>query len=353
MELEVSPTDVSLRNMLWSGRVIANGESMVAIPTAAGETVRFELKREAELARPAMFAVWLQAIRAISLTATFTPCIAVVLYGMWRGYPVRPLEAVLAILGALLLQVSVNLSNDVEDHLRLIDLPGSLGGGGMIQKGWLSARSVSRVAKVTLVLGLLAGVPAFVRNPLELIAIGALAGLGTLGYSGWPFGLKYKALGDLAVFLMCGPCLTLGMSFAAFGRFDLGMIIVGLYFGLAAVGILHANNFQDMQIDRERGAMTVAHVLRRGGSRVYFAFLYVAAFASVGVGVAMRVLPVTAMLPIVIGGALATRLVLRVVRASDLGAPHLRLVRIEAAQTHLALGVLFIVAQGAALYFPR
>ena len=53
------------------------------------------------------------------------------------------------------------------------------------------------------------------REP-ALLGVVAIAALGAWGYSSGP-GLKYRALGDLAVVLLCGPVLTVGFALAAFG----------------------------------------------------------------------------------------------------------------------------------------
>ena len=245
------------RAALWSGTVEHAGTLHRVLPkrvedTAHGRELEVELAPLQASDRPPTFALWLAAIRAISLTATLTPAAAVWLYGRVMGWPLHPLIGGLAVLGAVLLQVGVNLLNDVEDHLRLIDLPGSLGGSGVIQRGWLSAQQVRRGAWVAFAAGVLCGLPAVVTEPMVLAGVAALGLLGAIGYSARPLSLKYVALGDLAVLLLCGPVLTLGAAASAFGRIDGGVLWLGLWFGAAAVVILHVNNMQDIEVDRSR-----------------------------------------------------------------------------------------------------
>lgn len=315
--------------------------------TEGGEV---ELLVGAEPGRPSTARVWLESIRAISLTATGTPAIAALLAVAVAGQPISWPVSLLAVLGALLLQMSVNLDNDVEDYKRLIDLPGTPGGSGVLHKGWLSAAQCATAARALLVLGLLAGVPTLLRAPGPMAVVGLLALIGTAGYSGKPFGLKYRALGDLAVILLCGPVLTLGVGVAATGALQAPLVPLGLAFGLLAVGILHTNNLQDMEADRARGAATVAGLLGESGSKAYLVLLYVLGVAawiytalSLHMGLFLAV-PALALVP-------TARLVGKVLRAPSLAAPELALLRIEAAQTHLAWGVLFIVALGTALAF--
>lgn len=318
-----------------------------------GADARVVFERIAPRTTGSRLGVWIRAVRPVSLTATATPCLATLLYGLAVGWESNGLVAATAALGALVLQLAVNLWNDAEDHTRLIDLPGTLGGAGVIQEGLVSARTVARVAKACLVLGLLAGVPALLRAPGPLLAIGLVALVGTAGYSGRPFGLKYRALGDLAVLVMCGPALTLGFAFAAFGRADATVLALGATFGAAAVGILHANNWQDADVDRARGASTVAGLLGPSRSKAYLVAVYAAAFAAWAVGWALAArgaglhvvalaLPALALVPV-------GRVVAKVLGARDANAPGLALVRVEAAQAHLALGLALAAGLGGAL----
>ncbi len=314
--------------ILESGTMIVDGQAVAVVPTSVDETSVQLVPVDPAADRPPAPSLWWRAVRPISLTATATPALAMIVYGVRHQWAIDWRIAIPALLGALLLQVAVNLLNDVEDHLRLIDLPGGPGGAGVIQRGWLTARRVRRAAFGALALGVLCGAPALFRAPLPILAIGALGVLGTLGYSGRPFGWKYRALGDLAVLALCGPGMTLGMSWAAFGRGGLAPWLLGGYFGLLAVAILHANNLEDRELDRRRGAVTVAQQLGARGGRAYFVLLYLVAFALPPLAWwAGAIGPIAAFLPLV-------------------GLPVIALPpnRLRAAQAHLALGVLFLLA---------
>lgn len=298
---------------------------------------------------------WLQAIRAPSLTATFAPCLATLLLGVLQGWDLRPLLAFFSVLGVLSVQIGVNLMNDVEDDARAIDRPGTLGGSGVIQDGSVPAAAMRRAAALAFGLGAALGLPAILVEPWLLVLV-AIAAFGAWGYSSG-VGLKYRALGDVAVLALCGPVLTVAFALAAFGRADGLVASLGLALGLAAVGILHVNNFQDMDNDRGRGVHTVALSLGVGGSRLYLVVVYVLALAIwplsaliAGLHVAAALLPVVAALPL-------ARLVSRLLMASrdpehpetGLTRPELALVRIDAAKAHLALGALVSLGLGVAL----
>lgn len=299
--------------------------------------------------------IWLRAVRAPSLTATFAPSLATLLLGLAQGWVIRPWLAVCAVFGVLMVQIGVNLMNDIEDDRREIDRPGTLGGSGVLQDGTLSAAALRKVAYLAFGLGLLLGLPTIVAEPWLLVLVAASA-CGAWGYSSG-VGLKYRALGDVAVLLLCGPVLTVGFAIAAFGRFDVLVVALGLALGLAAVGILHTNNLQDMDNDRGRGARTVALALGVTNSTRYLVAVYglallvwpVAVLAA-GLHPLAAVIPLVAVVPVV---GLVRRLVVAVVdpRGASVGlaSPELALVRVDAAKVHLALGSLVSLGLVAAL----
>lgn len=334
-----------LREVLLRGFVVHQGSERRAVPIRVDEAARaveLRLLSPSELPNPSTFGTWWKSIRAISLTATATPALAVLLLVWQRGEHVR-LACLPAVLGAVCLQIAVNLLNDVEDHLRLVDLPGGLGGAGVIQSGQLTAKQVRRAALAFLTFGIVLGLPALIADPAPILLAGAAGALGALGYSGKPFGLKYARLGDLAVLALCGPGLTIGVSYAARGTMDLGVVLLGLYFGLAAVGILHVNNLQDAALDKARGVRTVAQLLGKVGSRGYLVLLYVVALACPWLLVLRHQLPIAAATASLLGVPLVWALLAPVVRGDDLSAPRFTLLRVKAAQTHLALGMLMVL----------
>ncbi len=296
--------------------------------------------------------LWARAVRAPSLSATGAPCVAVLLLGLLQGWSVNPLLAFFSVLGVLAVQISVNLLNDLEDLKRRIDVEGTLGGSGVMQEGLLQPREVQRAAIICLALGILFGLPAVFAQP-QLLWLIAFSGVGALGYSHGP-ALKYRALGDLAVLLLCGPVLTIGFSLAAFGRFDALVLALGMAFGFAAVGILHVNNFQDIDNDKRAGAVTVARLLGVSGSRVYLVSVYALAVSVWPIVASAEGLPLLSVLVPCLGFIPAFWLTRRLWTASrqgleGLGRPELRLVRFDAAKVHLAIGICVSVGLGLSL----
>src|SRR5260370_25945323 len=116
--------------------------------------------------RPGAFAVWIQAIRAQSLSAAAIPVLLGVAIAAREGFFSLG-RMILALVGAMAIQAGTNLINDYYDYRSGADSEQSLGPSMVIQRGLLSADQVWR-----------GGIVAF--------AIGALMGLYLVYLCGWP-----------------------------------------------------------------------------------------------------------------------------------------------------------------------
>lgn len=337
-------TQLALRTGIGPG-----GTRWIAREWIAPDRVVFE-ELERAPTRPGGIGPWLLAIRAFSLTATLTPGLAVALWLHSLGVALDWISGVCGLLGVIGLQVATNVFNDVADYERLIDLPGTQGGSGVIQSGWWTPAALTRLAWVSLSLGAVAGATAMLRQAeaawwvLGVVAL--MGGLGALAYSNRPAGFKYRALGDLLVLLLCGPALVIGFALVWGGDPSLlthpGLWAIGGVFGLLATALLHLNNLQDMILDASRGATTFALKLGYSASQRYAVALYllsavivIAAAASGGVsglprGVALGLVPLA---------LLSVPLSRSVLQASGPDSPLLAGARMRAAQIHLATGL--------------
>jgi 1,4-dihydroxy-2-naphthoate polyprenyltransferase len=345
--IEMSLSNPALREILLDANFESEGRQWLALPrevidvSSTDKRVVLALHaREDRPKRPKNFGFWLQTVRAPSLTASATPGLAVLFFGLALGWEANFALFSMAILGALFLQIAINIWNDVYDHLRLIDLPGTAGGSGILLEGTLSARQLNKLSWVCLIIGVALGLPVLVMQPALMTVIGGVAVLGVLGYSGPPLNLKYRALGDINVFLLCGPLLTAGFSIAAFSRVSSDILLIGAYFGLAAVGILHSNNLQDIPVDGKRGARTLASLLGFRQARHLLWIVYVLAWLSLLASSLHGAMPLLALLPTVLAIPLAFAHSRAALSASGPESGRLAGIRIKTAQLHLVMGLL-------------
>lgn len=84
-----------------------------------------------------------------------------------------------------------------------------------------------------------------------------LAALLTVSYTGKPAQLKYRALGDLVIFVMFGPMLMLFVVLAVTTTLSTSALALTLAHsvpvGLQTVAVLHANNARDAVEDKAAG----------------------------------------------------------------------------------------------------
>ena len=121
------------------------------------------------------------------------------------------------------------------------------------------------------------------------------------------------------------------------------MVCAGLIFGFASLGILHSNNLNDLEIDHQRGARTIANQIGFKRSQKYFSFIY---FSILAVGVVAALLggvPAWFSLAPGVAGIKVLQMVNRVKQASGPLSPAINMIRFEAAQVHLLMGAGYLV----------
>jgi len=196
---------------------------------------------------------------------SFTLTLSVWLFGLslayWRAGYIDVIHSLLALPGLVALHASVNLVNDYFDAKYGVDRPGVgtveyrphpvihgiLGYQGTLAAAGLGAAIAFAAAAFIAASG----------KPLALPLALAGALLGFL-YTAGPVRLKYRGLGEAAVFAAFGPLMVLGVYYVATGSPDTLAAVAGAPLGLIIAAVLLANNVRDAETDRRAGVMTVA-----------------------------------------------------------------------------------------------
>jgi len=201
---------------------------------------------------------WVIASRPWSFTASLIPVIAITAYLYWKsgieGWEnCNWVNAFLSLPMLIFLQAAGNLIGDYYDHIRGVDLPGSLNGVRHIQSGKFTPREVLHYGYVMLAIAALLGLLILWRSDWSALWIGA-AGLAMVWFYPW---LKYHALGDVDVLFGYALLPALGVSFVVTGIYHWEVLLICLSFGLLTVAILHANNTRDILNDKRAGIQTM------------------------------------------------------------------------------------------------
>lgn len=200
---------------------------------------------------------WWLAIRPRTLPAAFAP----VLVGAalaFAGGAFRPLAALAALFGALMIQIATNLVNDVADFNRGTDNEHRLGPTRVTQAGLLTPRQVWGGAALAFGLAALAGVYLIAVGGWPLLVIGLLSILAGSAYTAGPYPLAYNGLGDLFVFIFFGLVAVGGTAYVAGGSLPPATWPAGAAVGGLIVNILVVNNIRDIETDRAGGRTNIA-----------------------------------------------------------------------------------------------
>jgi 1,4-dihydroxy-2-naphthoate octaprenyltransferase len=228
---------------------------------------------------PSWFRKWWVATRAFALPAsTLSVVFGSVLAVTIGEAQFNLLLFLMALVGMGVLHTGANLLNDVYDYKRGIDQQVNPVSGSVV-RGWITLREGLFAGWLFLIIGSLLGFYIFSRVGMPILWIG-LAGvsIGVL-YTWGPLPLKFNALGDLAVFLNFGVLGTLGAWTVQTGSVSWVPAVWAVPMSLLVVGILHSNNWRDINHDTGGGIRTMASLLGDRRSEGYYAFLLLAPFA--------------------------------------------------------------------------
>lgn len=226
-------------------------------------------------------------------------------------YSPNILNIALALLGALLAHISVNVLNEYSDYKTGIDFntpktPFS-GGTGQLPAGLLNPRKV------------------------QIFGIACLLGVGAIGiYFVWEYGwtiIPLGILGILVVYLytthltkdpiLCaiapglgfGPLMVLGAYFAQTGEYTLAAGMASMIPGFLVSNLLLLNQFPDVEADRAGARRHLLITQGRQTSAKIYAALIIATYLWLIASVVLKILPVTALL-----GLLTLPIALKTVR---------------------------------------
>lgn len=202
-------------------------------------------------------AQWIQGARPRTLPAAIAP----VLIGSAAAYEMdafRPVNALLAALVALFLQIGVNFANDYSDGIRGTD-EDRVGPLRLVGSGAAEPLLVKRAAFGAFGLAMLFGlVLVIITQAWWLILVGVGCVLAAWGYTGGKNPYGYLGLGDLFVFVFFGLVATLGTTYTQAGQVSLAAVIGAIGTGLIACALLMANNVRDIPTDTVAGKKTLA-----------------------------------------------------------------------------------------------
>ena len=247
--------------------------------------------------------LWIMAIRAYAFPASIIP----VLYGSVIAVLLNPeikfnfLLFLLTLTGAMLVHVGTNLINDIYDFRKGIDKEdkeiGIPHGGSMVlSRGFLTEKQIKAGAWISLVASALIGFYLYTQSGPFILYLTIFGFLSAVFYTASPVSLKYKALGDIQVFLSFGTGMTLGAYIVQTKEFSWIPVILSIPIGFLIDAILHSNNIRDIKFDGRFGIKTLPILIGEKLSKYFYYFLVLGAYASIIIFVLTGLLPWFALL---------------------------------------------------------
>ncbi len=230
-------------------------------------------------ARPSALRTWRLAVRPATLPAAASGVVVGLGAALAVGTPLRLDTALGCLAVALLLQVLANLANDLSDYRRGADTPDRAGPTRVAAAGLVTERQLE--VAIGLVIGLagLVGLWLVVVGGPVLLAVGVLAIVAALAYTGGPFPYGYRALGDVFVFIFFGLVAVVGTAYLQALRLNPLFFVAAIPVGALTTAILVVNNLRDIPTDAAAGKRTLAVVLGRRRTALEYALLLGVAFA--------------------------------------------------------------------------
>jgi 1,4-dihydroxy-2-naphthoate octaprenyltransferase len=230
-------------------------------------------------ANPRGFRVWVAAARPATLPAAAAGVAVGLGAALGVGTPFRIDTAIGCLLVALLLQVAANFANDLSDFRRGADTETRVGPLRVAAAGLVTERQLEVAIAIVLVLAGVVGLWLATIGGWVLVALGALAMVAALAYTGGPFPYGYRALGEVFVFVFFGLVAVVGTAYLQALRLDPVFLAAAVPPGLLITAILVVNNLRDIETDAAAGKRTLAVMIGKRRTQAEYGALLGVAYA--------------------------------------------------------------------------
>ncbi len=233
---------------------------------------------EAQAFEAGGIAPWIMALRPKTLTAAFVPVVVATALVKADGHPVLWWVSIFALLSSAFIQIGTNLVNDAVDFKKGADTEKRIGPQRVTQSGLLTAKQVMVGGMFCFFVALCLGIPLVIQGGWPIVGIGLVSLFLGYAYTGGPFPLAYKGLGDLFVILFFGLIAVMGTYFLHTQVITIGSAVAGLQVGFLATVLIAINNLRDAPQDALVNKKTLAVRFGVGFARAEILFLVFSPF---------------------------------------------------------------------------
>ena len=213
---------------------------------------------------------WLIGARIKTLPAAISP----VLIGTSYAEQITWINAALALIVALFLQIAVNYANDYSDGIKGTD-QNRIGPIRLVASGLASAVAVRNAAYISFLIAAIAGSILSFNISMWLFIIGGISILAAWAYTGGKKPYGYIGFGELSVFVFFGLVATIGSYYIQSEELNWQIFLLSIPVGCLSCAVLVINNLRDLSNDKLVGKRTLAVILGDKKTRNFYIVLLV------------------------------------------------------------------------------
>jgi len=218
---------------------------------------------------------WILGARIKTLPAAIAP----VIVGTSLADQIKVINALLALIVSLSLQIAVNYANDFSDGVRGTDT-NRVGPTRLVASNLATAGSVKNASFISFFVAIIAGTLLAFNTSIWLIAVGLISILAAWGYTGGKKPYGYLGFGELAVFIFFGIVATVGSYYVQVEQISSSALLLSIPMGSLSCAILVINNLRDLNQDKLVSKRTLAVKLGDANTRIFYLLLLVLAQVS-------------------------------------------------------------------------
>jgi 1,4-dihydroxy-2-naphthoate octaprenyltransferase len=200
---------------------------------------------------------WIVALRLKTLPASVSPVLIASAYAYSLG-KFNGLAFVVILFCASSIQIITNFINEIYDFKSGADGENRLGSVRGVAAGKISVRTMWAVSISLIVITFLAGLYLVSISDYYILLVGVASLFFSWAYTGGPYPLAYKGLGDIFVLVFFGIVAVCGTFYIYTGYVSAFMFIASFVPGILSSNILAANNIRDIATDKVANKITLA-----------------------------------------------------------------------------------------------
>jgi 1,4-dihydroxy-2-naphthoate octaprenyltransferase len=203
----------------------------------------------------------------------------------------------LAMIGSLLVHMTVNVINDYYDYVGGIDLntqrtPFS-GGSGVLTSNLLRPKQAFWFATICLLIAMGIGAYFVLTKGWILFPLLLIAGFSAYFYNVY---LSKWMVGELFAGLGFGPLIVLGSYYVQTGRYSWEALFASLAPGVLTSNLLFLNEFPDREADEKGGRRHLVIAMGKKNASFLFVALLFASYLLIIIGVLTKMMPIVALI---------------------------------------------------------